>query len=110
MTTVDYENFANLKLQTGTIVEIDDFKRARNPSYKVKVDFGNEDVRWSSAQITRYAKEELIGKQVICITNLPERNIAGFMSQMLILGVPGEDGSTILLTPDLAVNNGVRVF
>jgi len=110
MKTADYENFSQLKIQVGEIVTVQDFKRARNPSYKVEVEF-DEGVRlWSSAQITTYDKEELHGKQVICITNLPERNIAGFKSQILILGVPDTEGNTILLTPDQQVSNGVQVF
>lgn len=110
MTCVSYDNFSQLKIQTGEIITVNDFERARNPSYKVEVDFGEGDFRWSSAQITQYSKSELLGKQVICITNLPERNIAGFMSQVLILGVPDSNNNTILLTPDQAVTKGVQVF
>lgn len=106
----DYNNFAQLDIRVGEIVRVEEFTRARNPSYKVLVNFGGEDNRWSSAQITRYSKEELLGKQVICITNLPERNIAGFISQVLMLGVPDSDDGTILLQPEQAVELGVAVF
>ena len=107
---VDYENFSQLSIKVGEIVEVTDFKRARTPSYKVAVKFSDDDIKWSSAQITKYSQEFLIGKQVVCITNLPERNIAGFLSQILILGVPDKNGNTILLQPEQKVDLGVEVF
>lgn len=110
MTTATYDNFSKLEIRTGEVITVNEFERARNPSYKVEIDFGNGDRRWSSAQITKYRKNELLGKQVICITNLPERNIAGFMSQVLILGVPDSDNNTILLTTDIPVAQGSQVF
>lgn len=109
-TIADYNNFAQLDIRVGEIIQVEDFPRARNPAYKVLVSFGKDDNRWSSAQITRYAKEELLGKQVICITNLPDRNIAGFMSQVLILGLPDSEDGTILLQPEQAVELGASVF
>jgi tRNA-binding protein len=107
---VDYSNFNNLEIKVGVISDVQDFPRARNPSYKVKVKFDNDVEKWSSAQITNYEKDELVNKKVICITNLGERNIAGFKSQVLILGVPNSNGETILLTPDKEVGVGVQVF
>ena len=107
---VSYDNFASLDIQVGEIVQVEDFKRARSPSYKVEVKFGDDGTRWSSAQITHYSKESLIGKQVVCVTNLPDRNIAGFMSQVLILGVPDCAKNTILLQPESGVELGVQVF
>ena len=88
-----------------------DFPRARNPSYKVRVDFGEAiGERWSSAQITNYAKEELVGRQVIAVVNFAPRNIAGFLSECLILGAPTADGTASALTPSRVAVVGSRIF
>jgi len=110
METTSYDNFASLDIRVGRIIEAKKFARARNPSYKVAVQFGDEDIRWSSAQITHYDLDQLIGKQVVCVTNLPERNIAGFMSQVLILGAKDNKGDVILLSPESEVTQGQKVF
>ena len=76
------------------------FPRARNPSYKVRVDFGDGGERWSSAQITNYSEAELLGRLVVCVVNMPPRNIAGFKSEILVMGAPDAQGRTMLLQPD----------
>ncbi len=111
MDTISYSDFEKVEMRVGAIVEAQDFPRARNPSYKVRVNFGAEiGEKWSSAQITKYSKEELIGKQVIAVVNFAPRNIAGFMSECLILGVSMTDGSVSILTPSRAAVIGGKVY
>ena len=101
MSKITYEDFAKVEMRVGKIIQVDDFNRAQNPSYKVKVDFGPDvEIKHSCVQAKReYTKEELLGRQVICVINIPPKNIAGFMSEVLILGVPVKDGSLSLLEP-----------
>jgi len=101
MSMITYEDFSKVDMRVGKIIHVEDFERARKPSYKVKVDFGPEiGVKWSSVQAKReYTKEELMGRQVIGVVNFPPKNIAGFMSEVLLLGVPAEDGNLSLLEP-----------
>lgn len=105
-----YDDFAKVEMRLGRITEVQDFARARNPSYKVCVEFGDLGQRWSSAQITNYAKDDLIGRQVVCVVNMPPRNIAGFQSEILIMGVPNDAGDTILLSPTDTATLGSEVF
>lgn len=106
-----YDDFLKLELRTGEIVEVQDFPRARHPAWKVRVHFGPEvGERWSSVQATNYAKDELIGRQVIGVVNFPPKNIAGFQSECLILGVPGDDGELSLLAPSRPAVLGGRVY
>jgi len=109
--TITYDDFEQVEMRVGEIVEVQDFPRARNPSYKVRVNFGAEiGEKWSSAQITRYSKEELIGKQVIAVVNFAPKNIAGFMSECLILGAAMDDGSVSILTPSRPAVLGGKVY
>ena len=111
MDTISYADFEKVEMRVGEIVEVQDFPRARNPSYKVRVSFGAEiGERWSSAQITKYSKDELIGRQVIAVVNFAPKNIAGFMSECLILGAPMDDGSVSILSPSREAVVGSRVF
>ncbi|WP_347303564.1 tRNA-binding protein [Croceibacterium sp. TMG7-5b_MA50] len=96
---VDYAAFERLDIRIGTVVDVQPFPKARNPSWKVQVDFGELGTRWSSAQITAYTPEQLVGTQVCCVVNFAPRNIAGFLSEVLILGVTGDDGMIVLLSP-----------
>jgi tRNA-binding protein len=110
---ITYDDFAKVDLRIGRVVEVQPFPKARNPSWKVRVDLGPElGEKWSSAQITNYAADDLIGTQVVCVCNFPPRNIAGFLSEVLILGAPDADGRVILLSPrgDGAVPTGAKVF
>jgi tRNA-binding protein len=105
--TIEYKDFEKVDVRVGTITAVEDFPRARNPSYRLTVDFGPEiGERRSSAQVTTYSKEELEGMQVIAVVNFAPRNIAGFMSEVLVLGVPGPEGEVVLLTPTRDVPDG----
>jgi tRNA-binding protein len=106
-------DFQKIDVRVGKIVSAHDFPEAKKPSYKLTIDFGPEiGVRKSSAQlVSRYTKEELIGKKVLGIVNLPTRQIGPFLSEVLTLGVPDSDGECILVIPesDRAIIGG-RVY
>lgn len=111
MDTISFSDFEKVEMRVGEIVEVQEFPRARKPAYKVRVHFGVElGDKWSSAQITKYSRTELIGKQVIAVVNFAPKNIAGFLSECLILGVPMDDGSVAILTPSRPAVLGERVF
>ena len=105
-----FEDFLKLDIRVGTIVEAKVFAKARRPAYQLKVDFGAEiGVKKSSAQITeRYTPETLVGKQVLAVVNFPPRQIADFMSEVLVLGTYSE-GGVVLITPDMAVADGDKL-
>ena len=108
---IAYEDFEKVDARAGVITAVEDFPRARKPSYRVEVDFGPEvGRRRSSMQATNYSKEELVGMQVVGVVNLPPKNIAGFLSEALILGVDGPDGQISLLTPSRDAELGTRVY
>jgi tRNA-binding protein len=98
-TPITYDDFAKVDLRVGRVLEVLPFPKARNPSWKVRVDLGDLGEKWSSAQITNYAPDELVGSLVVCVCNFPPRNIAGFMSEVLILGAPDARGKIIVLSP-----------
>lgn len=93
------EQFFAVDIRVGRIVAVEPFARARKPSWKVEVDLGPLGRKWSSAQITNYAAGELVGSLVVCVCNFPPRSIAGFNSEVLILGAPDAEGQVILLSP-----------
>lgn len=106
-----FEDFQKLDIRTGIITEVEDFPRAKKPSYRVAVDFGEVlGTKRSSVQATNYAKDTLIGMQVVAVVNFPPRNIAGFQSEILILGVPGADGKLSILTPSRPAQLGSAVY
>lgn len=102
-----FDDFLKLDIRVGTILEAKPFEKAQKPAYQLKVDLGDEiGVKRSSAQITdRYAPEDLVGKQVMAVVNFPPRQIADFMSEVLVLGTYSE-GGVILITPDQPAKNG----
>ncbi len=111
-TQASIEDFDRLDIRVGTVVDAQPFPEARKPSIRLWVDFGGSmGVKRSSAQITvHYAPDRLIGRQVMAVVNFPPRKIAGFASEVLVLGVPDENGAVVLLKPDLRVPDGGRMF
>ena len=105
-----YDDFARLDIRIGRVVEVQPFPRARNSSYKVGVDVGADRLMWSSAQITNYEPAALIGCLVVCVCNLGPKNIAGFTSELLILGAKDAQGKVIVLGPRSEVAVGEPVF
>ncbi|MEI7585739.1 tRNA-binding protein [Runella sp.] len=108
---ISWQDFEKVELRAGTIVQVEDFPKARKPAYKIWVDLGDEvGVKRSSAQVTkRYSKEELLGKQVICVTNFPPKQVADFISEVLVTGFILPDGEVILAQSERAVPNGTRL-
>ena len=104
------DDFMKLDIRVGTILEAKDFPKARKPAYQLLIDFGPDiGEKKSSAQITKlYRKEDLIGRQVLAVVNFPPRQIADFMSEVLVLGTYSKDG-VVLIRPDRPVENGDRL-
>jgi tRNA-binding protein len=111
MKEISWNEFEQVELHTGTIVEVHDFPEARKPAWKLVIDFGEQvGTRKSSAQITDlYSKEELLGKQVIAVINFPPKQIGPFMSECLVTGFSQEDGSVVLAVPDKTTANGLKL-
>jgi tRNA-binding protein len=109
---ISYPDFDKVDIRVGRILAADDFPQARKPAYQLTIDFGGEiGVRRSSAQLTKYyTREELIGRQVVAVVNFPPKQIGPFMSQVLVLGVPDEEGAVVLLQPERTVPLGGKMF
>lgn len=107
---VTIEDFQKIEMRVGTIIEVKDFPEVKNPSYKLKIDFGKYGIKKSSAQITKlYKKEDLLNKQIIAVTNFPPKQIANFISECLVLGVVLENKEVVLLHPEREVPNGYKI-
>lgn len=111
MEDITWNDFEKVELRSGTILEAIDFPEARKPAYKIKVDFGDFGIRWSSAQITKhYRKEELPGRQIIAVINFPRKQIANFMSDFLVTGFADDKGDIVLAAIDKQVPNGSKLI
>lgn len=107
---ITWDDFEKIDIRSGTILEVKDFPKAKKPAYQLLIDFGPLGIKKSSAQITHYySKEELLNKQITAVVNFPPKQIAGFFSECLVLGVYDENNQVILLQPDKAVTNGQRI-
>ena len=108
---ITYEDFKKVQIKIGTILEVKNNEKARKPSLVLKVDFGEGvGIKQSSAQITHYYnKESLIGKQVVGVCNFPTKNIAGVISEALVLGAIEKDGKVVLLHPSQKAENGLEI-
>lgn len=108
--TITFEDFLKVDIRIGTIIEVNDFPKARKPAYQLKIDFGVLGIKKSSAQITDlYSKEDLLNKQVAAIINFKPRQIANFMSECLVLGIYNTDGNVVLLQANKNIKNGEEV-
>jgi tRNA-binding protein len=107
-----FDDFLKLDIRVGKIIEVNDFPEAKKPSYKLKIDLGEETgIRKSCAQLTsNYDKDELTGKLVLCVVNFPPRQIGTAISEVLTLGVPDENNECILITPDGNVPLGGKLY
>jgi tRNA-binding protein len=107
---ITFEDFLKVDIRIGTIIEVNDFPKARKPAYQLKIDFGDLGCKKSSAQITDlYTKEELLDTQISAIVNFKPRQIANFMSEVLVIGVYNTDGNVVLLQTSKAIKNGEMI-
>ena len=109
MPTITWPDFEKVEMRVGRIVAVDDFPEARKAAYKLTVDFGPHGVKRSSAQVTNYRKEELLGRLVVAVTNFPPKRIGPFLSEVLVLGAINADDTVILLKPDDGAELGSRI-
>lgn len=108
---ISWSDFEKVDLRVATILDVQDFPKAKKPAYQLKLDFGDEiGILQSSAQITvHYNKEELVGKQVVAVVNFPKKQIANFFSECLVTGFPDENGDIVLTSVDKKLPNGSKL-
>jgi tRNA-binding protein len=109
--TINWDDFQKIDMRVGTVIEVNNFPKARKPAFRLTIDFGVDiGIKKSSAQITaHYNKEDLLNRQVIAVVNFPPKQIADFISDCLVLGVYDENKDVILLTPEQGVKNGQKI-
>ena len=111
MTQISYDYFEKVDIRVGKIIKAEDFPKARKPAYKLWIDFGDLGLKKSSAQITKlYSEGDLEGKLIIAVVNFPPRQIADFMSEVLVLGVVLDNDEVVLVQPDTDVPLGKRIL
>lgn len=107
---ITFEDFSRIDIRVGTIIEVCDFKKARKPAYQLKIDFGDLGIKKSSAQIINlYSKEDLINKQVTAVLNFKPRQIANFLSEVLVLGIHDTSNNVVLLQTSKRGKNGQQI-
>ncbi|MEP6846547.1 MAG: tRNA-binding protein [Panacibacter sp.] len=107
---ISWDDFQKIDIRTGTITDVQDFPKARKPSYQLTIDFGPLGIKRSSAQIKyHYSKEELLNKQIVAVVNFPVKQIATFFSECLVLGVYDVNNNVVLLQPNKEVGNGQKI-
>lgn len=107
---ITFEDFTKIDIRTGTIIEVDDFPKAKKPAYQLTIDFGRLGIKKSSAQLTkRYSKEDLLNKQITAIVNFKPKQIANFVSECLVLGIENNDREVVLLKTAKKTINGTTV-
>ncbi|RUR77540.1 tRNA-binding protein [Chlorogloeopsis fritschii PCC 9212] len=111
MAPITYDDFEKVEIRVGKVIKVEDFPKARKSAYKLWIDFGNLGIKKSSAQITKlYQKEDLLDSLILAVTNFPTRQIADFISEVLVLGVVLEDGEVVLIQPERNVPLGKRIL
>ncbi|MGB9680395.1 MAG: tRNA-binding protein [Thermoanaerobacteraceae bacterium] len=106
-----FDDFIKIDIRIGKIINVEEFLNAKRPAYKLTIDFGEIGIKKSSAQITKlYTKEALINKKVVCVVNFPPKQIANFISEVLVLGVNDKDGNVVLIIPEKDVPVGNRIY
>jgi tRNA-binding protein len=110
MNDIQWDDFEKIDIRVGTIIKADEFPEARKPAYQLIIDFGALGIRKSSAQITNlYSVQDLVGQQVIAVTNFPPKKIASFISECLVLGIYEQNGNVVLLQPQKQVANCLKI-
>ncbi|MCL6755226.1 tRNA-binding protein [Nostoc sp. CCCryo 231-06] len=110
MRQVTYDDFEKVEIHIGKIIKVEEFPRAKKPAYKLWIDFGDLGIKKSSAQITKlYEQEELINRLILAVTNFPPRQVADFISEVLVLGVVLDGGEVVLIQPDRDVAVGKKI-
>lgn len=107
--TATWQEFERLELAVGVVTEVEDFPEARNPAYKLTIDFGHRGTRRSSAQARHYPRDELVGRQVVCVLGFEPKRVAGFRSEVLVLGAYSDEHGVVLLRPDRDVEPGSAI-